>query len=120
MRIVKSISFDAAHFLPDAGAGSPYARMHGHSFTLEVAIDGEPDAANGWVLDFAAVADALADLRERLDHHLLNAIEGLERPTLETMCLWTARELKPRLPGLAYVKIARPSIGEACIHYVKA
>ncbi|MBY0420952.1 MAG: 6-carboxytetrahydropterin synthase, partial [Parvularculaceae bacterium] len=38
MRIVKSINFDAAHFLPALGAESPapYQRMHGHSFTLEI------------------------------------------------------------------------------------
>lgn len=119
MRIVKSVNFDAAHFLPDAGADSPYARMHGHSFTLEVAIDGEPDAEKGWVADFATVADALAALRDRLDHHLLNSIEGLERPTLENICLWAARELSPRLPGLAQVKISRSSIGEACVLNVK-
>jgi 6-pyruvoyltetrahydropterin/6-carboxytetrahydropterin synthase len=119
MRIVKSVSFDAAHFLPEAGAESPYARMHGHSFVLEVAIEGEPDANHGWVVDFAAVADALSALRERLDHHLLNSIEGLERPTLENICLWAARELRPQLKGLVHVKISRPSIGESCVFDVR-
>lgn len=128
MRIVKSISFDAAHFLAETGAaagasapsGSPYARMHGHSFTLEVAVDGETDAANGWVVDFGVVAEVLAALRLRLDHHLLNAIEGLERPTLENICRWAAHELAPQLPGLAQVKVARPSIGEACVLDLKS
>ena len=92
MRIVKSINFDAAHFL-DLGEGQaptekearPYARMHGHSFKLEVEIAGEPDLKTGWVVDFGDVADALDDLRERLDHRLLNEVEGLERPTLENI-----------------------------------
>lgn len=120
MRIVKSISFDAAHFLPEAGEESPYSRMHGHSFVLEVAIEGEPDARRGWVADFSDVASALSALREKLDHHLLNSIEGLERPTLENICLWAARELKPQLKGLVQVKVSRPSIGEACAFDVQA
>lgn len=117
MRIVKSITFDAAHHLPPVGAETPapYQRLHGHSFTLEVAVEGAVDPATGWVADFGAVAAALDALRARLDHHLLNTVEGLERPTLENICLWAARELKQALPGLAQVKVARPSIGEACI-----
>lgn len=115
MRIVKSINFDAAHFLPESGDESPYARMHGHSFVLEIAIDGEPDARHGWVVDFGVVTSALYALRERLDHHLLNSIEGLERPTLENICLWAARELKLQLAGLAQVRVSRPSNGEACV-----
>lgn len=117
MRIVKSITFDAAHYLPRAGAGQPppYERLHGHSFTLEVAVEGAVDPAAGWVADFAAVAAAMESVRERLDHHLLNAVDGLERPTLENICRWAARELAPSLPGLVEVRIARPSNGEACI-----
>lgn len=117
MRIVKTISFDAAHYLPRIGVETPapYQRMHGHSFVLEVAVEGAVDPETGWVADFGAVADALEGLRARLDHHLLNAIEGLERPTLENLCRWAAAALKPLLPGLVQVKIARPSIGEACI-----
>ena len=122
MRIVKSIQFDAAHFL-DMGddlveQSRPYARMHGHSFTLEVEIEGEPGATTGWVLDFGDVADALEETRVALDHRLLNEVEGLERPTLENICIWVAERLRPQFPGLTRVTIARPSIGERCIYDV--
>lgn len=127
MRIVKSINFDAAHFL-DIGAGQtstgkearPYARMHGHSFKLEVEIAGEPDPKTGLVVDFGDVADALEVLHEQLDHRLLNEVEGLERPTLENICCWVAKRLKPVFPGLVQVRISRPSNGEACIYDVPA
>ncbi len=117
MRITKSITFDAAHFLPVDGAaeaGRPYARMHGHSFTLEVTLEGELDPKAGWVADFADVAAALEALKERLDHHLLNEVEGLAVPTLENVCLWVADRLRPDFPGLVRVRVARPSNGEAC------
>ena len=114
MQIRKSIAFDAAHFLDNCGDGRPYARMHGHSFRLTVEIVGEPDAETGWVVDLGEVNDALVELREALDHRLLNEIEGLERPTLENISRWAAARLKARFPGLSRVIVERPSVGEAC------
>ncbi|MEZ5894499.1 MAG: 6-carboxytetrahydropterin synthase QueD [Parvularculaceae bacterium] len=114
MRIVKSMSFDAAHFLSHDPNARPYARLHGHSFTMEVAIEGEPDAETGWVVDFGDVAEALQELHDALDHRLLNEIEGLERPTLENICKWAAARLKPKFPGLKEVRVSRASIGESC------
>ncbi|MEM8987786.1 MAG: 6-carboxytetrahydropterin synthase [Pseudomonadota bacterium] len=114
MEIVKSFTFDAAHRMPTKGPDHAYGRMHGHSFAVEVTLKGEPDETYGWIEDLGVVAEALADVRARLDHQLLNEIEGLETPTLENLCLWIAAELKPRLPQLAAVKVGRPTIGEAC------
>jgi len=119
MRITKSVTFDAAHFLETTSAedaARAYARMHGHSFTLDVTLDGEPDPATGWVVDFGEVADALDHIKEALDHRLLNEVEGLEKPTLENICRWVARRLRSDFPGLRQVKVARPSNGEACIY----
>ena len=76
MRIVKSINFDAAHFLDHDPDARPYARMHGHSFLLEVVIDGEPEDETGWVVDFGDVAEALQELHDALDHRLLNGIQS--------------------------------------------
>jgi len=115
MRIVKSMSFDAAHYLDHDPNARPYARLHGHSFIMEVVIDGEPDAATGWVVDFGDVAEAMKALHDALDHRLLNEVEGLERPTLENICKWAAAKLKPQFPGLSEVRVSRPSNGETCV-----
>jgi 6-pyruvoyltetrahydropterin/6-carboxytetrahydropterin synthase len=119
MRIVKSIKFDAAHFLDHDPAARPYARLHGHSFTMDVEIAGEPDPEAGWVVDFGDVADALEELREALDHRLLNEVEGLERPTLENICQWAAARLKSKFKGLKQIRVSRPSNGEMCIFDVE-
>ncbi len=116
MRIVKSIQFDAAHYLDEGPDTRPYARMHGHSFTLEATIEGEPDPKAGWVADFGDVAAALDELRDSLDHRLLNEVEGLGRPTLENICRYAADRLRTKFPGLKQVKVARPSNGEACLY----
>ena len=90
--------------------------MHGHSFTAEVALAGTPDPATGWLVDFAVIEAALATLRERLDHRVLNDIAGLGVPTLENLSAWIYRELDAALPGLARVTVRRPSSGERCIY----
>ena len=112
----KQFRFDAAHFLPTAPEGHPYRRLHGHSFTVEVAISGTPDPEQGWIVDFAIVEAKLQELRERLDHRLLNEIEGLTLPTLERRAAWIFAALAPALPGLARVTIRRASSGEACTY----
>lgn len=117
MRIVKSIHFDAAHYLDHDPDGRPsYARVHGHSFRLEVEIEGIPDRKTGWVADFADVALELGNIGKVLDHNLLNEIAGLECPTLENICIWVADRLSGRFPGLRTVRCSRPSAGESCIY----
>ena len=120
MRIVKSISFDAAHYLDCDPDARPYSRLHGHSFTMDVEIEGEPDPETAFVAYFADIADALGDIRAALDHRLLNEVDGLERPTLENICRWVAARLQPKIPGLRQVRVSRPSNGETCIYDVKA
>jgi 6-pyruvoyltetrahydropterin/6-carboxytetrahydropterin synthase len=113
-QLTKSVTFDAAHHLNQGPADHPYRRLHGHSFTLDVTVEDEPDAAAHWVRDFADLALAIDGVRSRLDHAFLNEIEGLETPTLENICVWVARELAPGLPNMVRVSVARPSLGERC------
>ena len=114
--ICKEFRFDAAHFLPTAPKGHPNSRMHGHSFAVELTLEGEPDPVKGWIRDFADVERAIGDLRARLDHHLLNEISGLEVPTLERLARYIFDELKPVLPEIAIVTVRRASLGESCTY----
>ena len=112
--ISKTVSFEAAHRLPGRGAGDPYGRVHGHSFTLTAVVAGTVTEGEQWVEDLGVVANALSAVASKLDHQMLNDIPGLDVPTLERICLWAAGELKPELPGLAKITIARPSLSESC------
>jgi 6-pyruvoyltetrahydropterin/6-carboxytetrahydropterin synthase len=114
--ISKEFRFDAAHFLPGANEGHPNARMHGHSFTAQVTLEGAPGMATGWIRDFAEIDAALAGVRARLDHHLLNEVRGLEQPTLERIARYIYDALKGPLPELAAVTVRRDSLGEACTY----
>ncbi|MEQ1865380.1 MAG: 6-carboxytetrahydropterin synthase [Micropepsaceae bacterium] len=116
LSISKEFRFDAAHFLPTAPAGHPNARMHGHSFTAVLTLEGAVDAAHGWVRDFAEVERAIGELRMRLDHHVLNEIKGLETPTLERIARFIFDELVRALPELVAVTVRRDSLGESSIY----
>jgi 6-pyruvoyltetrahydropterin/6-carboxytetrahydropterin synthase len=105
MHIFKVFQIEAAHRLPNVPAGHKCARLHGHSFRIEIHVAGEPDPQLGWVMDFADVKAAFAPLYEQLDHHYLNEIEGLENPTSEMLARWIWQRLQPRLAGLDKVVV---------------
>lgn len=112
--ITKAATFDAAHRLPDGPAGSPYTRLHGHSFRVEASVRGPAAPPVGWVADLAGLEAALKAVAAELDHSLLNDHAGLESPTLEALCLMFARRLKPAFSGLRRVIVSRPTVGESC------
>lgn len=112
--IEKAVTFEAAHYMGGKPEGHPYRNVHGHSFRLEARVAGVVKPGEEWVEDFSVLETALKATAAKLDHRLLNEIDGLEVPTLERICLWAAQDLKAGLPGLASVTLARPSLNERC------
>ena len=85
--------------------GHKCRRMHGHSFKVEVTVEGEVDEETGWVYDHAVIGEAMKPLVAQLDHAYLNEIEGLENPTIELMAAWFWNHLAPQCPGLCEIVI---------------
>ena len=112
--ITKAATFDAAHYFAEGPPERPYSRLHGHSFRVEATVRGPAAEPVGWVADLADLDGALKAVAAELDHGLLNERPGLERPTLEHLCLYFAERLKPAFPGLSRVSVSRPTIGESC------
>jgi len=106
MEIFKKFTFEAAHRLPNVRAGHKCARLHGHSYSLEVHVNGQPDAHLGWIMDFADITKAVEPVIRRLDHYYLNEIEGLENPTSETIVRWVWPQIKKTLPTLSKLVIS--------------
>ena len=115
MDIFKEITFEAAHRLPNVPSGHKCARLHGHSFRVEVHVRGTVGTESGWVLDFAEIAAAFQPLRECLDHNYLNEIEGLANPTSENLARWIWQRLEPALPQLGRI-IVRETCNSGCIY----
>lgn len=116
--IVKEFGFEAAHAFGHKPAGHENTRVHGHSFRVEVALTGEPDAATGCVVDFEILTAALNAVRDKLDHHFLNDLPGLGIPSLENIAKWIAGQLSGDFPALQSVTVRRPSLGESCRYEV--
>ena len=114
--IFKEFTFEAAHHLAvNVADDHRYARLHGHSFRVEVFLRGEKDKDKNWLFDFGEIEKRIVELRHELDHNYLNEIEGLEVPTLENITRWIWNRLHNELPGLDRVLVRRGSLGEGCV-----
>ena len=113
MEIFTEFTFEAAHRLPMVPEGHKCARLHGHSFKAEVHVEGDVGDGSGWVMDFAEIRQACEPLRQQLDHHYLNEVEGLENPTSEHVARWIWQRLQPALPGLSEV-VVRETCTSGC------
>ena len=105
MELRKSFQFEAAHLLPHLPKNHKCRRLHGHSFRVELVVSGECDPKLGWLMDYADIKAAFKPLWEKLDHHYLNEIPGLENPTSEVIAKWIWDQVKPLLPELSKVRI---------------
>ena len=115
MDIFKEFSFEAAHRLPNVPADHKCARLHGHSFRVEVHVTGPVGSETGWVMDFAEIKRAFQPLVAQLDHHYLNEIEGLENPTSEVLAQWIWDRLRAQLPGLSKI-LVRETCTSGCVY----
>jgi len=115
MDIFRKFQVEAAHHLPNVPAGHKCARIHGHSFQIEIHVSGEVGERTGWVMDFAELRQTFQPFYDQLDHHYLNEIEGLENPTSENLARWIWQRLKPELPLLSKVCV-QETCNAGCIY----
>lgn len=85
MKLRRTFHFEAAHWLPMVAEDHKCGRMHGHSYRVEIHIDG-PVRDDGMVVDFAEIKAAWQPLQDALDHHCLNNL--IENPTSENLARW--------------------------------
>lgn len=84
LTITKTFSFEAAHHLPNYEGKC--ARVHGHTYKLEVEIEGSLEK-NGMIEDFGIVKHVVEKkVISYLDHQDLNNL--IENPTAENTVLW--------------------------------
>ncbi len=100
MRIRKQFRFEAAHVLPNHKGKC--SRLHGHSYRLEVELDGplaESGPSQGMVLDFFELSAIVnSNVLQALDHVLLN--DFIDNPTCERVLNWINFKLTHHLPNL--------------------
>ena len=87
--ISRSYTFEAAHFLSDLPVGHKCKRMHGHSYRVEVRIDGPVDEA-GLVrgIEFGMIDTVMEPILISVDHHTWN--DKIQCPTVEHIASYLA------------------------------
>lgn len=106
--------FDAAHTLHRQIETEGSRRIHGHTYHAEVWLAGPRAPQTGMVIDLGHLRQRLGEVRERLDHHMLDEVPGLGAPTLENLCLFIANALPDLGPQLTRVRVWRDAVGDAC------
>lgn len=107
MKVAKTFSFDAGHYLPSYIGRC--ARSHGHTWRMEIVIQGKVNPETGMVVDFGELSKVAKDAMYRdnigwdLDHNHLNAL--MDNPTAENLVKYILRRLKTlwaeaKLPGM--------------------
>ncbi|HEY5683302.1 MAG TPA: 6-carboxytetrahydropterin synthase QueD [Sulfuricaulis sp.] len=115
VEIFKIFTIEAAHLLPTVPENHKCRRLHGHSFHIEIHVNGPVEENSGWIMDFADLSRAFQPIHEQLDHRYLNEIEGLQNPTSENLARWIWCKIKPALPGLSKV-IVRETCTAGCVY----
>ncbi len=89
VELTRRFRFESAHRLPMVPPEHKCHRVHGHSFRIDVTLEGEIDPQMGWLVDFGEISARVEPvLRQELDHRLLNDVPGLENPTSEVLSVW--------------------------------
>jgi 6-pyruvoyltetrahydropterin/6-carboxytetrahydropterin synthase len=83
---------------------------HGHTYGLEVTVEGDIDPESGYVMDFGHLKRTVDDaVIRRLDHRHLNFdvdfLAGIN-PTAENIAVAIWRQLEPRISPARLVRIA--------------
>ncbi|MFA4885303.1 MAG: 6-carboxytetrahydropterin synthase QueD [Desulfotomaculaceae bacterium] len=89
--------FAAAHSLSDYIG--PCARLHGHTWHVEVTFKGPDLNHTGMLLDFKEVKTSVKNIVDKLDHVNLNDLNpfikgGEENPTVENLARYIYQRLK--------------------------
>lgn len=131
IEISKQFRFEASHALPKHPGKC--ARLHGHSWLLEVAVQGPIDPTTGFVMDFGNLKDLVhRSVIDRVDHQHLgvgnafidNGEQGLATqypailgrdfyPSSENLVNLFAEMLAPKF-RIVGVELTRVKLFETC------
>jgi 6-pyruvoyltetrahydropterin/6-carboxytetrahydropterin synthase len=114
MTVSQRFFFDAAHTLQRDIEAEGSRRIHGHTYHAEVSLSGPLNPDSGMVHDLGHLRLRLQAVREQLDHHLLDEVPHLGKPTLENLCLFIAQALADMQPPPSRVRVWREALGDSC------
>ncbi len=94
--------FSAAHSL--CGYPGDCARLHGHTWTVEVKVTGDKLDQLGMLVDFKDIKKQLSKIIDQLDHRFLNDIPGFREegvnPTAENLAYYIYKTLEQAIDAI--------------------
>ena len=85
-------TFDAAHKL--IGYKGKCARLHGHTWKVEVFVIGEKLDRIRMLVDFKMLQKKLEEITEKFDHSFLNDFKEIDNPTVENLSKYIFQNLR--------------------------
>lgn len=115
--------FAAAHSLNDYEG--PCARLHGHTWQVEVAVKGRELDRRGMLVDFKEIKAGVKKIIEELDHQNLNDLKPFRggegnNPTAENLARYIHLRLKDVIkpwPGLQLALVRVWESPDTCAAY---
>ncbi len=104
--------FSAAHNLREVGGRCE--SLHGHNFTVEVAVEAETLNEAGMVVDFRLLKEKTRAVMDHLDHRYLNQLPVFEKmnPSSENLAAFIFQELARALDGPSF-QVSSVSVWES-------
>jgi len=110
MQLFKEYIIHASRFLPKLPAEHICSSMHGHTFYIKLDLKGALNPKNDFVIDFYDLDEIFnKHIGVKIDHKILNDVEGLKSPTTEVLTMWIWDNLKPHLQLLSAVTVREGS-----------
>jgi len=108
--LMVELHFDAAHRI--AGSGGQCERLHGHTWKVEVFVQGKELDERGLVIDFAELKEIASRQVRELDHQYLNEVLPGMNPTTENIARYLFQKVQEEI-DLERVKVSRVRVWEA-------
>jgi len=102
--------FAAAHRIKEARGKCE--RLHGHTWKIQVTLQGEKLDERGMLIDFREVKKIVKKSISKLDHQYLNEILKNIEPTTENIAKYLFKELEKKLNSEG-VKLSEIKVGES-------
>lgn len=104
VELVKSFYFEAAH--RRISDDPKKSRVHGHSYVVDIVVEGDCDTKLGWLIDYGEIASAFTPIFDQMDHHFLNETMGAEDLSLPDIRSWIWTRMQNCLPFLKDVRVS--------------
>ncbi len=102
--------FSAAHQLKEAGGGCE--NLHGHTYKVQVFLEGESLNAAGILVDFREIKERVKKWVDKLDHTYLNESLNGVNPTTENLARYLFERLQEEMSWKG-VRLSKVRVAEA-------